>query len=87
MECSDMNIYDLGILHPFFLSHGNQVGVVGDGNVKLDSIGGTQEVVGGRRAISNSVGGTSKTVQKNAFGQTTGYADTLKEKGLVDVDE
>ena len=63
------------------------MGVVGDGNNQLDSIGGTQEVVGGRRAVSNSVGGSSKSVQKNYFGHTTGYADDLKEKGLVDIDE
>jgi len=44
-------------------------------------------VVGGRRAVSNSVGGSSKSVQKNYFGHTTGYADDLKEKGLVDIDE
>jgi hypothetical protein len=63
------------------------VGVVGDGKMKLGSIGKTRETVRSRASTTNSIGGNSKQVQKNTFGHTTGYADVLKEGGLVDIDE
>jgi len=64
-----------------------QLGVVGDGDHSLGSIGKTAQTIRSRAAASNSIGGNSKQVQKNTFGHTTGYADTLKKEGLVDIDE
>eukprot|EP00629_Pelagomonadales_sp_RCC1024_P017352 CAMPEP_0119259264 /NCGR_PEP_ID=MMETSP1329-20130426/150_1 /TAXON_ID=114041 /ORGANISM="Genus nov. species nov., Strain RCC1024" /LENGTH=338 /DNA_ID=CAMNT_0007258633 /DNA_START=93 /DNA_END=1109 /DNA_ORIENTATION=+ len=65
-----------------------QVGVVGDGKMKGGE-GGMEEFdmsdAVKKRGRMNQLGGTeSKLNAKNAWGRTTGYADELKAKGMVD---
>lgn len=62
-----------------------QVGVVGDGSNAMETFDKSGTV---KARIQNSVGGSeSKKTQKNVFGMTTGYADELKEQGMVQLDE
>lgn len=72
-----------------------QVGVVGDGSNHLESFDETGAVVkkmgtGAQtaRIKGEAIGGSeSKARQKNAFGMMTGYADKLKEEGMVELNE
>eukprot|EP00633_Aureoumbra_lagunensis_P000699 CAMPEP_0197290960 /NCGR_PEP_ID=MMETSP0890-20130614/10353_1 /TAXON_ID=44058 ORGANISM="Aureoumbra lagunensis, Strain CCMP1510" /NCGR_SAMPLE_ID=MMETSP0890 /ASSEMBLY_ACC=CAM_ASM_000533 /LENGTH=290 /DNA_ID=CAMNT_0042763371 /DNA_START=176 /DNA_END=1045 /DNA_ORIENTATION=+ len=63
-----------------------QVGVVGDGTNAMETFDTSQSVKSNLR--SNAIGGTeSKQTQKVAWGYSTGYADDLAKKGMVDIDE
>jgi len=67
-----------------------QVGVVGDGKNHMEEFDMDAEasagIKGGRKL--NQLGGSeSKLNAKNAWGQTTGYADDLKKRGMVEYDE
>jgi len=67
-----------------------QVGVVGDGKNALEEYDMSAEdskgLRGGRKL--NQLGGSeSKLNAKNAWGQTTGYADMLAKRGMVQIDE
>lgn len=63
-----------------------QVGVVGDGKNHMEEFDYSEAVEKRRK---NAVGGSeSKTMKaKVAWGQTTGYADELKKRGMVEYDE
>lgn len=62
-----------------------QVGVVGDGTNAMEEYDMSEKV---RQRRMNAVGGSeSKQNRANAWGKSTGYADELKNKGMVDVDE
>jgi len=64
-----------------------QVGVVGDGGNAMDTFD-DRSSAGSGRARVNSQGITeSKKMQKNAFGQFTGYAEELEQQGMSQVDE
>ena len=67
-----------------------QVGVVGDGKNHMEEFDMSAEdskgVKGGRKL--NQMGGReSKLNAKNAWGTTTGYADELAKRGMVEIDE
>jgi len=67
-----------------------QTGVVGDGSNNMeqfDNSGVVQSNSASTRVAGGVGGAESKQRQKNAFGTFTGYADSLKEKGMMDVDE
>ncbi|KAJ1448275.1 hypothetical protein M885DRAFT_539728 [Pelagophyceae sp. CCMP2097] len=67
-----------------------QVGVVGDGTMAMATFDKTQAVAKSNRLAvkDNAIGGSeSKSTQKNVWGFSTGYADELKKRGMVDVDE
>jgi len=62
-----------------------QVGVVGDGSSAMETFDKDAAVQVRRR---NAVGGSeSKLNAKNAWGTSTGYADSLKKKGMVEYNE
>ena len=67
-----------------------QVGVVGDGKNHMEEFDMSAEdsrgLKGGRKL--NQMGGReSKLNAKNAWGTTTGYADELAKRGMVEIDE
>jgi len=66
-----------------------QVGVVGDGTNAMETFDKSQAVEQqGRLRVNNAIGGTeSKKTQKNVWGYSTGYAEELKARGMVDIDE
>merc|ERR1719331_2579158 len=67
-----------------------QVGVVGDGKNHMEEFDMSAEdsrgLKGGRKL--NQMGGReSKLNAKNAWGTTTGYAEELAKRGMVEIDE
>lgn len=62
-----------------------QVGVVGDGTNAMEEYDMSEKV---KQRRMNAVGGSeSKQTRSNVWGYTTGYAEDLKKRGMVDVDE
>lgn len=62
-----------------------QVGVVGDGTNAMETYDMSERVQSRRM---NAVGGSeSKQTRSNAWGYSTGYAEDLKKRGMVQVDE
>mgnify|MGYP001226038856 CR=1 FL=1 len=75
---------------PRFDGGDGQVGVVGDGKNHMEEFDMSAEdsrgLKGGRKL--NQMGGReSKLNAKNAWGTTTGYADELAKRGMVEIDE
>jgi hypothetical protein len=72
-----------------------QVGVVGSEENNLDKFDGdgqqgnvVKRMSANTRVRGESLGGAeSKARQRNAFGKTTGYAEKLKEQGMVEYNE
>ena len=72
-----------------------QVGVVGSEENNLDKFDGdgqqgnvVKRMSANTRVKGESLGGAeSKARQRNAFGKTTGYAEKLKEQGMVEYNE
>lgn len=67
-----------------------QVGVVGDGKNHMEEFDMSAEAsrgIKGGRKLNQMGGSESKLNAKNAWGQTTGYADELKKRGMVEYDE
>jgi len=62
-----------------------QVGVVGDGSNAMETFDQSEAV---KQRRMNAVGGSeSKQTRSNVWGYTTGYAEDLKKRGMVDYDE
>eukprot|EP00616_Rhizochromulina_sp_CCMP1243_P016506 CAMPEP_0118970330 /NCGR_PEP_ID=MMETSP1173-20130426/7243_1 /TAXON_ID=1034831 /ORGANISM="Rhizochromulina marina cf, Strain CCMP1243" /LENGTH=354 /DNA_ID=CAMNT_0006919681 /DNA_START=46 /DNA_END=1110 /DNA_ORIENTATION=+ len=68
-----------------------QVGVVGDGSNAMEQfdMSSTVQTGGARARVKGQQvrGSESKKTRANVFGYTTGYAESLKEKGMTSVDE
>jgi len=67
-----------------------QVGVVGDGKNHMEEFDMSAEAsrgIKGGRKLNQMGGSESKLNAKVAWGETTGYADELKKRGMVEYDE